>query len=159
MPTGPAYVARALSGLPALPGDDERRVTGQVGLQDRQPVQGSLADPPDDEPAVHRVGDEQVLPAGVGGEPDLLRQATLPSGYRQAVVDVAHGSGGGRDVLDGEYPPVTVGQPIGQDGDDEVRAAGAAERLRDEGNRADCRSTTRPRVSEPPPVATLSDQT
>src|SRR5579872_609972 len=67
MPTGPAYVARSLSGLPALPGDDERHVTGQVGLQDRQPAQGSLADPPDDEPAVRR-----VAPAHLQASVDVL---------------------------------------------------------------------------------------
>lgn len=81
-----------------------------------------------------------MLPAGVGSEPDLLQQATLPSGQRQAVVDVEHGSGGGRDVLDGEYAPVTAGHLTGHNGDGEVEAngaagagAGAAERLRDLG--------------------------
>ena len=74
-----------------------------------------------------------MLPARVGGEPDLLRRATLSSAQRQTVVGVEHGSGDSRDVLDGEYSPLIVGHLIGHDADGEVRATGATERLRDEG--------------------------
>src|ERR1700722_12658876 len=107
MPTRPDYGACALSALSALPGDDDRGVAGQVGLEDRQPVKGPVAEPADDVPAVYGVGQEQVLAAGVSGQPDLPGRPAEPLSSRDPVVDALRGSIG-RDVLDGELRPEAV---------------------------------------------------
>src|ERR1700749_1503360 len=97
MPTGSDYVVRVFP----LPGGD--REPGER-LPDREKMQPPLANPADAPSGAAVVGQQLVLPAGVGGERETARWLPARPGH-QAVFGGEDGPAGCGHAFDGNVRP------------------------------------------------------